>query len=111
MPAAISVPAHMAVDHPATGQLTIFWDDGHECIYSLADLRKTCPCATCRDLRRQLEEGDALTLMTGAAINPSIEVVAVNPVGRYAVQFTWKDGHNTGLYTYESLRASCPEPA
>ncbi|HLC20773.1 MAG TPA: gamma-butyrobetaine hydroxylase-like domain-containing protein, partial [Candidatus Methylomirabilis sp.] len=22
--------------------------------------------------------------------------------------FTWSDGHDTGIYTYESLRAKCP---
>ena len=26
----------------------------------------------------------------------------VRTVGRYALQFTWSDGHNTGLYTFDS---------
>ena len=105
----VPMPVHLATDHPETGQLTIFWNDGLECVYALANLRKVCPCANCRDLRRQLEEGDALSLMTGDSINPSTEVVEINIVGRYAIQFAWKDGHDTGIYTYELLRELCPE--
>ena len=32
------------------------------------------------------------------------EVVDVIPVGRYAIQIRWGDGHDTGIYTYDSLR-------
>jgi DUF971 family protein len=28
-------------------------------------------------------------------------------VGHYAVQITWKDGHSTGIYTWENLRELC----
>jgi DUF971 family protein len=27
------------------------------------------------------------------------------PVGGYAIQFDFSDGHNTGLYTFEYLRS------
>ena len=100
-------PVHLAVDHPEAGNLTIFWDDGVECLYALADLRKVCPCATCRDLRREMDEGDNLLLMTNPAIDPSTEIAGIDTVGRYAIQFTWTDGHNTGIYTYEFLREEC----
>jgi DUF971 family protein len=29
-------------------------------------------------------------------------------VGRYAVQPTWADGHDTGIYAFRVLRQSCP---
>lgn len=32
------------------------------------------------------------------------KVTGLRPVGNYALQFTWNDGHNTGLYQIESLR-------
>ncbi|MBT5875364.1 MAG: DUF971 domain-containing protein [Candidatus Latescibacteria bacterium] len=102
-----ATPVHLAVDHPEPGRLTVFWDDGQECIYSLADLRKDCPCATCRDLRRELAQSDELSLMTNTSLDPSIEVSGLETVGRYAIQFTWADGHNTGIYTYEFLREHC----
>jgi DUF971 family protein len=40
------------------------------------------------------------TLQTGKR---QVEVVAIEPVGNYAVQPTFSDGHNTGLYTWEYL--------
>lgn len=33
------------------------------------------------------------------------------PVGNYALQPTWDDGHHTGLYTWEYLRRLCPKTA
>ncbi|MGZ6266892.1 MAG: gamma-butyrobetaine hydroxylase-like domain-containing protein [Candidatus Limnocylindrales bacterium] len=32
-------------------------------------------------------------------------------VGQYAIAVTWADGHDTGYYTYESLRENCRCPA
>jgi DUF971 family protein len=54
--------------------------------------------------------------MTGArkivhgSIPASIERNSVTPVGNYALQFGWSDGHNTGIYSFEYLRALCPCP-
>jgi DUF971 family protein len=31
----------------------------------------------------------------------------VQPVGRYALQFSWSDGHDTGIYSYALLRRLC----
>lgn len=33
------------------------------------------------------------------------ELVSLEPVGNYGVQASWKDGHNTGIYTWEMLRS------
>ncbi len=29
-------------------------------------------------------------------------------VGRYAVNIQWSDGHDTGIYSYQTLRELCP---
>jgi DUF971 family protein len=29
------------------------------------------------------------------------------PVGRYGLTPIWEDGHKTGIFTFEKLRASC----
>ena len=34
-------------------------------------------------------------------------ITALNPVGAYAVQIVWSDGHDTGIYSFESLRSAC----
>ena len=41
------------------GKMRILWDDGHECLYPYNDLRKVCPCATCRELRGQQQQAPA----------------------------------------------------
>jgi DUF971 family protein len=33
---------------------------------------------------------------------------SADPVGHYAIQFNWNDGHSSGIYTYEYLREICP---
>ena len=42
---------------------------------------------------------------------PSLAPVSVTPVGHYAYKITWNDGHDTGIYTLDSLRhelCQCP---
>jgi DUF971 family protein len=38
-------------------------------------------------------------------LNASAAISDVVPVGRYAIQIRWQDGHDTGIYTYDFLRA------
>ena len=39
---------------------------------------------------------------------PRIKMLNVEPVGYYAIRIHWNDGHNTGIYSYDHLRAICP---
>lgn len=32
------------------------------------------------------------------------ELTALTPVGNYGIQASWKDGHDTGIYSFEMLR-------
>jgi DUF971 family protein len=32
------------------------------------------------------------------------KITAINPVGSYALQISYKDGHTTGIYTWEYLK-------
>ena len=34
--------------------------------------------------------------------------VQIGLVGRYAISVEWSDGHDTGIYSYQTLRAMCP---
>ena len=34
--------------------------------------------------------------------------VQIGVVGRYAVTIQWSDGHDTGIYSYRTLRGLCP---
>lgn len=37
----------------------------------------------------------------------SFQLLNVTPIGNYALQPNWADGHNYGMWTYDSLRAFC----
>lgn len=90
--------------HRDAGELRITWEDGLVQSLSLRDVRQGCPCAECADERRKAEQEGGLHMVTGREEMASEEVVNVSPVGRYAIQILWDDGHNTGIYTYDRLR-------
>lgn len=83
-------------------QLAIVWKDGHKSIYSFRDLRGACPCASCVD------EKTGIRILNPASVADGIRPFGATPVGRYAIQFQWSDGHSTGIYSFDYLRALCP---
>jgi len=91
------------VDIQAIGsELAIKWQDGSESFIPLEKLRRACPCASCQgevDILGQLHKGPALAMSPSA-----FELVGIMPVGGYAIQPTWKDGHNSGLYSFDYLK-------
>jgi len=38
----------------------------------------------------------------------SFQLASITPVGNYALQPNWADGHDYGIWTFERLRAVCP---
>jgi len=81
--------------------LKIVWGDGHESVYLPFDLRMSCPCAGCVD------EVSGRRMLTEAMVSPGVYPTAIDYVGRYALKFTWSDGHDTGLYSFDLLRGLC----
>jgi len=82
--------------------MKIVWDDGHVSVYPNHELRFRCSCAGCVD------EWTGVRRTTAAQIAPDVKPMGLELVGNYAVQFSWSDGHSTGIYTYEYLRQICP---
>ncbi len=81
--------------------LLIKWDDNSETKINLKYLRDECPCAGCK--------GETILLKTYRPAKPKSQnpdmykIKDIQSVGGYAIQITWKDGHNTGIYTWEYL--------
>lgn len=84
-----------------SGNLIIGWDDGTSWQFTVRELRDECPCAGCK--------GETVLLKTFAPApqppktDDSYKISAIHPVGGYAIQINWKDGHDTGLYSWEYL--------
>ena len=77
------------------------WSDGHTGRHTLQSLRRSCPCAACKTERE--EQDDLLPILTTGKNT----LRSVEPIGRYALQLRWADGHSTGIYTYSYLRQLC----
>jgi DUF971 family protein len=88
--------------------LRITWNDGHETSLPLQGLRDRCPCAGCK--------GETVLLRSYVPPAPDTTVpgrytlIGVDMVGSYAIQLTWEDGHNTGIYTWEYLEEMAKKP-
>ena len=80
------------------GLVRVTWDDLHVGDYPREYLRGYCPCAMCQG------HGGKITFVEGAESG----LQEISPVGNYAIQFVWSDGHSTGIYTFDYLRALCP---
>ena len=79
-------------------RLRIIWGDGERAEYLPRGLRLACPCAACVD------EMTGRPILDPAAVRSDVYPREIRYVGRYALQFFWSDGHETGLYTFGYLR-------
>ncbi|TDI93353.1 MAG: DUF971 domain-containing protein [Caldithrix sp.] len=87
--------------------MTIVWADEHRSVFPLEGLRFACPCVECAGGHDQM----------GKPFNPALfkvpatqiwKISDLQEVGNYALQIFWEDGHNTGIYGWETLRGLCP---
>ena len=78
--------------------LAIVWADGHESRYDVRELRLACGCAHCVD------EWTGAGRLDPASVPEDVHPVRIEPVGRYAIQIEWSDGHSSGIYPFRRLR-------
>ena len=93
---------HVTDIQPIGQELAIKWDDGAESFIPLEKLRRACPCAGCKgevDVMGNLYKNPDRPLAAN-----SFQLVRLEPVGTYAVQPVWADGHATGIYSFDYLR-------
>ncbi|MBK9119314.1 MAG: DUF971 domain-containing protein [Phycisphaerales bacterium] len=100
-------PVEIELQRPST--LRMRWADGLVGVISLPVLRRACPCATCRTEREERNEGALPMVPAGGAAQRMTAIETLELVGHYALRPTWADGHTSGIYSYELLRALCVE--
>jgi len=94
------------LSHEALNDLMLFkWEDGFESYINLKILREKCPCANCegeKDVFGNIYKGENKPLNENSFLLNGIQ-----PVGYYALRPYWKDGHHSGIYSFEMLRSLC----
>ena len=100
-------PRPLALSKSSQDQLIIDWSDGHQSIYAWRHLRDNCPCAGCRGEFGQ--PPDPFRILKPNELVP-LAPVSMPRVGHYAYKIVWSDGHDSGIYTLEHLRALCQCP-
>lgn len=123
-------PASVKVHVSSGAGVDIVWSDGHSSHFEFAYLREQCPCAMCNDEREkkaeqqsaELQRKDEQLKKENAALKaapsldspllpmfkPKLRARSAHAVGNYALQIDFNDGHATGIYSFDFLRAICP---
>ena len=92
-------PRAVSVEVREGSVIAVTWDDDKLSEIPARELRLACPCASC------IDEWTGAKLLDPERVPRDIRPVAMEPVGNYAVQIRWSDGHETGLYPWRQLRS------
>ncbi len=86
------------------GSLRIAWSDGSARVYRPRELRDASPDALTREKKSHeaTRPANELTVLNPAETVP-LAIRGMNPVGHYAYQIVFSDGHDSGIYTFEYL--------
>ena len=88
-----------AISQRGPRELAIRWSDGGETVLDVRALRLACACANC------IDEWSGAGRLDPASVPADVHPLRIQAVGRYAIQIEWSDGHGTGIYPYDRLRA------
>ena len=79
-------------------EISIKWSDGEETRYTAAALRRSCPCAGC------INEWTGEKMLNDGKIADDLTIKHTSIVGRYALNFHFSDGHDTGIFSFKYLQ-------
>lgn len=79
-------------------EISIKWSDDTESRYTAAQLRRACPCAAC------VNEWTGEKMLKPESVPDDLTIEHTSLVGRYALNFHFSDGHETGLFSFRYLR-------
>ena len=99
MESAANAPTPARIAQKGPRELLIEWSDGVEHVYDVRDLRLACACAVC------IDEWSGEARLDPSGVPEDVHPREIKAVGRYALQFVWSDGHDTGIYPFARLRA------
>ena len=78
-------------------EVSINWSDDSESKYTAAQLRRSCPCASC------VNEWTGKKILEDKNVPDDLTFSTISIVGRYALNFQFSDGHDTGIFSFAFL--------
>ena len=82
-----------------TQTLELHWSPDDISKLPFRRVRINCPCAECVD------EVTHVRVLQPANVPMDISIKSAELMGNYALKIFWSDGHDTGLFTWDRLRA------
>jgi DUF971 family protein len=99
----------VSIEREGDAAIVITWSDALVTRWTVAGLRKACPCATCREKKRsKVSETSAagkpllLPVLSAAEARP-LRIDSMRPVGSYAYNIAFSDGHSSGIFPFAML--------
>lgn len=77
--------------------VTVKWSDDSERLYTAPQLRRACPCAGC------INEWTGEKILREDKVADDVSFKHISIVGRYALNFHFSDGHDTGIFSFDFL--------
>ena len=95
-----------AIDVDRDRALTIDWSDGTRSVLPVALLRRLSPSAEAKAWRDEQAKNPLAVLPTSKS-SPTgpLRIENAELVGNYALRLSFSDGHSSGLYAWDYLRA------
>lgn len=89
--------------------LIVEWGNGRVSVFPIQYLRKMSPSADARVLREEMARNPLTVLPSSPASGDTpLTATGAELVGNYAIQITFSDGHDTGIYSWNYLREIDP---
>lgn len=79
-------------------EISVTWSDDVVTNYRASQLRRSCPCAGC------VNEWTGEKMLDEKNIPDDLSFDHITVVGRYALNFHFSDGHDTGIFSFNFLR-------
>ncbi len=96
----------VSIEREGANSIRMTWSDGRVLTYSASVLRNACPCATCREKRNAAAEKPkaslSLPVLAANELQP-LTITGMHPVGNYAYNIRFSDGHDSGIFSFSML--------
>jgi len=96
----------VAIERTKGDEIQIRWSDSRVSTWTPSELRNACPCATCKERKKATEHQQAASILQVIPLKEAqpLRIEVMQPVGNYAYNVRFSDGHSSGIFGFDLLR-------